>query len=73
MTTIALSPDTIRSELKTVAGLVGYWQERLEQGVPGVEMPGTDEALEAVLRQFVGEMLFVSGKCQNMAMILAER
>lgn len=73
MTVAALRSEVILKELLSVREIVDSWCARVEQGLPCVELPASEEALEAFLRQFVGEMLLASGKCQNMAMILAER
>jgi len=72
---LPISPDNIHTELEHVEAIVKKWREFIGKGIPGVDMPTQDAEvkLDAFLRQFTGEMLFVSGKCQNMAVVLSER
>lgn len=70
---LALSPDVIHEELQGVQKLINKWTGIVNNGIPGVDTPASEEAAEKFLRQLVGELLFVAGRCQNMALILAER
>jgi hypothetical protein len=72
---LPINPETIYEELQSVEKVVAKWRESIGTGIVGIDKPAPDaEArLEAYMREFVGELLLVSGKCQNMALILAER
>lgn len=73
--TLPINPETIYAELQQIEGIVARWRESVGKGIVGIDMPAQDaeERLEMFLRQFTGELLFVGGKCTNLAMILAER
>ena len=72
---LPINPETIHEELLSVERLVVKWRESIGKGIVGIDLPAPDAEvkLEAYMREFIGELLLVSGKCQNMALILAER
>lgn len=73
--TLPIHPDNIHAELEHVEAIVKKWRTQIGEGLPGIDIPAqnAEDKLELLLQQFVGEMLFVAGKCQNMAIVLAER
>lgn len=73
--TLPITPDNIHTELEHVEAMVKKWREAIGKGIPGIDMPAQDaEAkLDSFMRQFIGELLFASGKLQNMAVVLSER
>lgn len=72
---LPINPETIYEELQSVEKLVAKWRKSIGDGIVGVDKPAPDSEakLEAYMREFIGELMLVSGKCQNMALILAER
>jgi len=73
--TLPITPDNIHTELEHVEQIVKKWREFVGTGIPGIDMPAQDSEakLDSFLRQFTGEMLYVAGKCQNLAVVLSER
>lgn len=73
--TLPISPDNIHKELEHAEEIVKKWREFVGKGIPGVDTPAQDaEAkLDTFLRQFTGELLYVSGKLQNVAVVMSER
>lgn len=73
--TLPVNPETIHEELEQIERIVARWRESVGKGIVGIDLPAQDaeERLEMYLRQLTGELLFVGGKCTNLAMILAER
>lgn len=73
--TLPINPETIYEELQSIEGVITKWRESVGHGIVGVDqaVPDAEAKLEAYMREFVGELLFISGKCQSMALILAER
>lgn len=73
--TLPIHPETIHSELEQIEALVTKWRKKVGAGLPGIDLPAQDaeEKLDNFLREFTGELLFVGGKCNNMALILSER
>jgi len=72
---LPITPDNLHTELEHIEATVKKWREYIGQGIVGIDKPApdSDEKLDAFLRQFTGEMFFVAGKCQNMAVVLSER
>jgi hypothetical protein len=73
--TLPVTPDNIHAELEHVETMVQKWREVVGKGIPGIDIPVQDaEArLDAFMRQFTGELLFMAGKLQNLAVVLSER
>jgi hypothetical protein len=70
-----INPDHIHEELESIHKIITKWKNSVSKGIVGVDLPGAnaEEKYEKFLREFTGELLFVSGKCQNMAVVLSER
>jgi len=74
--TLPITPDNLHTELEHVEAIVRKWREFIgNKGIPGIDAPAQDaEAkLDAFIRQFTGEMFYVAGKCQNVAVVMSER
>lgn len=71
---LAASPEVIHNELETCVAILKKWQG-LAQQIPGVHVPVSGahgpQALENFLREFVGELQIVAGKCDTLADVLA--
>jgi len=71
---LPVSPEVMHNELETGIAILKKWQERVEVGIPGVSIPAQDpEALESFLREFVGELQIVSGKCDTLVEALTSQ
>lgn len=75
MSVLPIHPDLLHSELEGMEAVLKKWRVSIGEGIAGVDLPtaNAEEKLENFVRQFIGELLFVAGKAQNMAAILAER
>jgi hypothetical protein len=76
MICLPINPENIHDELESIKKLVDYWESRLKkEPLPGIDIPtsNSEEQLECLLRQMTGELLFIAGKCNNLAVILSER
>lgn len=73
--TLPITPDNLHTELEHIEATVKKWREFIGKGIPGIDQPTQDAEvkLDAFLRQFTGEMFYIAGKCQNMAVVLSER
>jgi len=71
---LTASPEVIHNELETCIAILTKWKGKTEQ-IPGIHIPVTGDrapqALEAWLRELVGELQIVSGKCDTLADVLA--
>lgn len=64
--------ETILQELKGVADLASKWAERIEtEGMPMLDVPGSEESLDQYLRALCGELLIISGRAENLSSVLA--
>ena len=54
--TMKIQPDTLRSEVDQVLGILARWKERLDAGIPGDEIPGNDLNVEIFQFQLRGEL-----------------
>jgi hypothetical protein len=74
MSTVSVSTDNILQEVQSTIRILQVWENRLKtEGVPEVDYPSSEEALERFLREFTGEMILSAGKLSNLAMVLSER
>lgn len=62
-----VNPDTVVEELESAKKLLDKWITKFNSGLPAIDEPGSDQALELLLREFCGELRIVAGKCGNMA------
>ncbi len=60
--------DELESSVKTLT----EWMSSLKKGVPGITAPGEQEQLVDWLRNFRGELLFVSDKVAALATRMTE-
>jgi hypothetical protein len=64
---LSVSTEVIQNELETVRAIVEKWQKKIEQ-MPGVTIPTQDPAaFENYLRELIGELQVISGKCDTLA------
>jgi hypothetical protein len=71
-----VSPEEFHKELEHMADILVKWRDKIgKEGIVGVDQPAADAELkyEQFIREFTGELLYVGGKCQNLALILSER
>ena len=72
---LPINPDSVHEELESIEKIIRKWKDLIDKGIPGVDIPCQDaEAkVDLFLRQFTSELLFVGGKCSNLAILLSER
>lgn len=73
MPALPVDPENIHTELEHMEAIIKSWREAVGNGIPAVDQPAPEEALDDFLRKFTGELIFVAGKCQNLAVVLSER
>ena len=73
--TLPVHPDHIHEELESVEKIIAKWRASVDNGIAGFDLPGSnaEEQLEMFLRHLSGELIYVAGKCQNLAIVLTER
>ena len=73
---LPIATPVILAELESLKALLAKWEEKVGNGVPGVDLPMTGNSapadrLDVWLTEFVGELRLISGKTHNLAEILA--
>jgi hypothetical protein len=77
---LPISRDLAAHEVDGVVSILAKWSAVLkgqhpaegmgENGLPGIDFPGNEEALAAVLQQFSSELVICAGKCENLAEVV---
>lgn len=71
---LPISREMLLQELVTARDFLAKWHQKVEEGIPGVDIPaaGNAEAFaEAFLREMCGELMVISAKCETLSEILA--
>ena len=68
---ISISPDVMKAELDTAVAILKKWSDQISEGIPGVDIAASEDALDNFLRNLVGELKVVAGKCDTLAEVLA--
>lgn len=64
---LGISSGVIRDELAACQKVLKEWEEEISKGLPGVDRDSNEEELNNILRNFVGEILYVSDKLASLA------
>lgn len=67
-----LRADTIRTELEQVQAIITAWQKRLDEGVPGEEVPADDLNAEIFEMQLRGELMLAANRLTSIVEVLDE-
>ncbi len=68
---LPVTQDVLISELETSKKYLEEWIEKVKEGIPGVDRPAPPDVLDDFLRSLCGELLVVSGKCENLSHVLS--
>lgn len=66
MSTLPVSGSVMVSEMKGVVSILEKWITEVESGLPGIDVPGSEENLEDKMRTLCGELMVCSGKCETL-------
>lgn len=74
---LPISSPALLQELTTARDLLDKWVEKVQAGIPGVDVPMTGNSpagdrLDVWLFELMGELQLVSGKTANIVSILNE-
>ena len=64
---LGISSGVIRDELVACQKILQEWEVEISKGLPGVDREADEEELNNILRNFVGEILYVSDKLASLA------
>jgi hypothetical protein len=67
-----ISKAVLKEELILAQRILTKWQQRLDEGVPGEDLPAEDLDVALYMRELVAEFLIVAGKMENLASILSD-
>jgi len=67
---LSVTHETMLAELKSSKLIMDTWIQKIEEGIPGIDIPAPPDQLEDFMRSLCGELLIVSGKCENLSNVL---
>jgi len=70
---LPVSAELLYSEVESAEAVLAKWKKAIGEGIPGVDIPSTEEALYRFIAQLCGELMVVAGKCQNLAAVVSDR
>jgi vacuolar-type H+-ATPase subunit E/Vma4 len=71
---LPVTSEVIRSELEATKEILEKWLEKVNDGIPGMDVPAEDLSIEIWVRQFCGELNLIAGRCETLAgVLLGER
>ena len=68
---LTVNPEVIHDELLGAKKIIDKWLAKLDEGLPLLDEPGSEEQLELLMREFCGELRVCAGKCGNLAEVLS--
>lgn len=68
-----LSSEVIRAEVLSISSILEKWRLRVDQGVPGSDVPADDETVDTFLLEMSAEFLLIAGKCETLANLMSSR
>jgi hypothetical protein len=68
---LAVTSETILAEMKGAKAILEAWMARVEEGIPGVDVPAEPDRLESFLHALCGELLIVAGKAEHLSNVLS--
>ena len=72
MISLPLSREVLNSEVDTALAVLTHVKQQLSE-LPGLDTPGSPEALASVLYEAAGDLAVVASKCQTLTAVLTER
>jgi hypothetical protein len=68
---LPIEPDQLLRELQDTQAILTKWVARIEKdGIPVIDRPGADEALEEFISHLAGELLLVAGRAETLSGVL---
>jgi len=67
---LRIQADTLREEMTQIDALVKALKDRVDVGIPGMDLPATDVDEEVFQVQFRGELLLASQRLLALAEVL---
>ena len=68
---LAITPEILLVEMETSKKYLEEWIERVKAGIPGVDIPTTQDHSDLFIQQLCGSLLVISGKCENLSHVLS--
>lgn len=69
---LPVSREVLYNELEMGRSILEKWATVVEKGIPGIDgQPAPPMETERVLRELIGELQVISGKCDTLADILS--
>ncbi len=69
---IVISKEVLEQELKLAAGVIEKWRNRLNEGIPGQDLPAGEDMAEMWVQEFYSELSLIARKLDSIADITAQ-
>jgi hypothetical protein len=71
---LPIRADTLHEELRSMRKLLQYWEELVNTGIPGIDLPteNAEMMVERFRRELCGELTIVAGRSQALAVVVSE-
>lgn len=66
--------DTLHEELKSMRVILEHWEQVVNQGIPGVDVPAENSEMlvDRFRRELCGELTVIAGRSQALAVVISE-
>lgn len=68
---LPVTSEVLLAEMTSAKAIIEAWITRVNEGIPCVDLPASEDQLENFLRSFCGELLIVSHKCESLSNVLS--
>jgi hypothetical protein len=67
----SLSKAALEAEIDLAQRILLKWQKQLDAGIPVIDIPGSDDALERFTRELYAEAILLAGKFGTIAEVIS--
>lgn len=69
---LSISRLVLKEELELTRRILSKWADKFNVGIPGEDMPATEQALDDFLRELCGEFTLCASKLEHISNILSD-
>lgn len=70
---LPVSRELMVDEIESSMKVLNKWSGALQGNIPGIDVPGSEEQLQALLEELSSELQVVASKVQSLALIVGEK
>lgn len=69
---IPISKAVLKEELNLAQRILTKWQQKIDDGIPGTDLPSNEDMIEFWNQEMISELFLVSKKLESIAEIVAQ-